>query len=350
MQEPERSVVHVLPHAGGGGDTYVDVLEEMPGYRLRRVYVAGRRKPSIAEVARGIAELARLLRGHDVLHVHGEVTAALLLPLVAAQPSVVTLHGLHLLRRVDGIRRRAAALNLRAVVRSATRTVCVSHAERAELAAAVGRAARRVVVIHNGVRPAAPGGAAERATVRRELGVPDAQPLAIWVGSLDERRDPLVVAEAAVETSTPLVFVGDGPLKSEVERAARPPVRVLGQRDDVPRLLAAADFFVLMSAREGLSFALLEAMAHGLPPVVADVPENVEAVGDAGIAVPYADRTALVAALRRLGSDASERAELGGRARRRVSTTFDAAQMVERTRALYDEVLAERRPRGSRSV
>src|SRR5205823_5057439 len=165
-------------------------------------------------------------------------------------------------------------------------------------------ALHRVVVIHNGVRLAAPAGDDERAAVRRELGFDEAEPLAIWVGSLDERRDPFVVIRAAMQTSTALVFVGDGPLRSEAERVARPPVRVVGHRDDVSRLLAAADFFVLMSAREGLSFALLEAMAHGLPPIVADVVENVEAIGEAGIPVPYADEPALVAAFRRLAGDA----------------------------------------------
>ena len=343
MQGAERSVLHVLPHAGGGGETYVDVLADMRGYVFRRVYVAGRRKPGLGEVAAGIADLSRVLRGYDLLHVHGEATAGLCLPLLAARPSVVTLHGLHLLRRVEGLRRRAAALNLHAVVRAATRTICVSKAERGQLEAALGAAiVHRAVVISNGVRPAPATDDADRAAVRRELAVDDDAPLAVWVGSLDERRDPLAVIRAAVRTSTPLVMVGEGPLRSEAERAARPPVRVVGPRDDVQRLLAAADFFVLMSEREGLSFALLEAMAHGLPAIVADVTENLEAVGDSGIAVPYGDETALVAAFRRLVDDRTERAALGERARRRVAARFDAAEMVERTRAVYDEVLGDR--------
>ena len=45
MARAERSVVHVLPHAGGGGDTYVDLLADMPGYRMQRVYLAPQRKP-----------------------------------------------------------------------------------------------------------------------------------------------------------------------------------------------------------------------------------------------------------------------------------------------------------------
>jgi glycosyltransferase involved in cell wall biosynthesis len=341
MAERERSVLHLLPHAGGGGDTYVDVLGEMPGYTFRRVYVAPKRKPGVGQVAAGLLDLRRVLRGYDLLHVHGEATAGLFLPLLAVRRSVVTLHGLHLLRRVSGLRRRVAAANARAILRAASRTICVSNAEREQLASIVGDAAmRRTVVVHNGAKIASPATDAARAAVRRELGVDDSAPLGIWVGSLDERRDPLVVVRVAMQTSTALLVAGEGPLRSDVERVARPPVHVLGQREDVPRLLATADFFVLMSEREGFSFALLEAMAHGLPAIVADVPENVEAIGDSGVAVPYGAEDALKAAFRLLTDDGAERAALAARAKSRIAEHFGAEQMVAQTRAVYDEVLA----------
>jgi glycosyltransferase involved in cell wall biosynthesis len=137
-------------------------------------------------------------------------------------------------------------------------------------------------------------------------------------------------------------MVGDGALRPHVERSAGPNVRLLGHRRDVSRLLQAADFFVLVSSREGFAFGLLEAMAHGLPAVVTDLPENIEAIGDSGIAVPWNDETALAAALRRLSEDERERVELGERARSRVRELFNAEQMIERTSALYDDLLAGR--------
>lgn len=353
MPERDRPVLHVLPHAGGGGDTYVDVLSDMPGYRFRRVYVAPKRKPDVGEVVAGLVDLRRVLRGYELLHIHGEATAGLFLPLIAARRSVVTLHGLHLLRRVSGLRRRAAMLNLRAVLRAASRTICVSNAEREQLAAVVGDVIGRAVVVHNGAHVPPQPRTAERNRVRAEFELAPSDVVGIWVGSLDERRDPLAVVRAAEATSTPLLVVGDGPRRVEVEGAAGPHVRVLGHRSDVPRLLDAADFFVLMSQREGLSFALLEAMAHGLPAIVADVVENLEAVSNSGLAVPYGDEDAIAAALRKLVADGAERVELGTRARQRVTDLFSADDMIARTRAVYDEVLAERRPyrlRGSRSV
>jgi glycosyltransferase involved in cell wall biosynthesis len=326
MSAAERRVLHVLPHAGGGGDTYVDVLSSMPQYAFTRIYVAPERKSGVT--AGGIAAVLRALRSHDLLHVHGEGVAALLIPALAARKSVVTLHGLHLLRRASGWRRRLALLNLRVVVRVANRTICVSNAER-DVLLANANTSRAVVV---------PNGTAEHHVPSADLGLP--APVGIWVGSLDERRDPVAIARAAERSETSVVFVGEGPLQTDVERIAGAHVRVLGQRANVRNLLAAADFFVLMSQREGLSFALIEAMAAGLPAVVADIPENIEAIGDSGIAVPYGDEEAVARAMREL-ADPDRRALLAERALTRARELFSAEQMVERTRAVYEEVLAE---------
>lgn len=329
MASAERSVLHVLPHEGGGGETYVDLLGGMDGYDMRRVHITTHRKAHAREVASGFARVAQTLRDFDVLHVHGEGTAALFLPLLAVHPSVVTLHGLHLVRRASGWRRRAAIANLRTVLRAASRTICVSNAERDE----VGRVARldRVVVIHNGARIPA----SQSSSVHNE------KPVGIWVGALDERRDPFTAIRAATRTETPLVFVGGGPLLEEVRHVARPPVEVVGPRADATRFLEDADFFVLLSEREGLSFGLLEAMARGLPAVVSDIPENREAIGDSGIAVPYRDEEAVAAAFLRLAST-PERTELGERARVRVAEVFSADEMIGKTRALYEELLRSR--------
>jgi glycosyltransferase involved in cell wall biosynthesis len=341
MSQPERSVLHVLPHPGGGGETYVDFLSEMDGYRSARVYLAPSPTPSSFEVARGVASALRAGRGHDLVHGHGEVASGLCLPLLATRPSVVTFNGLHLLRRVAGFRRMGAVLNLHALARATDQLICVSRAEREYLAAAVGPdAGRRAVVIHNGVRPPAAASDTERAAVRRELGLDDSEPVGIWIGSLDERKDPLIAIRAAENTPATLLVVGDGPLRKKVAQAARGRARALGHRGDVQRLLSAADFYVQTSEREGFAFSLLEAMAQGVTPVVNDLPENVEAVGDAGAIVPVGDEISLVAALRRFVEHEPERAVLGARARERAARLFDADKMVERTRVVYEQVLA----------
>jgi len=345
MHAAERSVLHVLPHPGGGGETYVDLLSAMPGYRFDRAYLAPSPTPSPTTLGRGVVAAMRRARTHDLLHVHGEVAAGLLLPVLAASRSVLTLHGLNLVRRVDGLRRTAATVNLRAVLRAADRTICVSGTEHDYLTTAVGsRAAQRALVIQNGVRVPETVSHTERAQVRNELGVPESTPVGIWVGSLVDHKDPLLAVRAAERCPVTLLLVGDGPLRPQVERTGLR-IRVLGHRADIPRLLTGAEFFVLTSHREaGPAFALLEAMAHGLPAVVPDLPENRQGVGDAGVLVRARDEDALVEALRWLSDNEPERVALGRRARLRVAEHFNAEEMIGRTRAVYDEALGDSPP------
>jgi glycosyltransferase involved in cell wall biosynthesis len=186
----------------------------------------------------------------------------------------------------------------------------------------------------------------EREAARTQLGLEPGDFVGVYLAALDPHKEPLVAAQAAhaaFETGVPVVllFVGDGPLRGEVENLARQSraIRVLGFRRDTLRIFAAADFFVLPSRREGLSFALLEAMAAGLPPIVSDAPGNRDAIGDAGIAVPCGDVAAFGSALKRLAVDERERHLLAERAKARIEQQFSSHEMVSRTREIYKGVL-----------
>ena len=346
-----RTVLHVLPHPGGGGEAYVDLLARMDGYRFERVYLAATARP--VDAIRSLPRAgARLVRRADLVHVHGEVAGAICLPVLAVRRSLLTLHGLHLFRRSSGAKRRLALANLRLVLAAATRTICVSQAERDELVTLLGSEVDvGLEVILNGVDPEGPVTAEERAVARVALALPDGVVAGAWVGRLDAVKDPLTAARAAIqlaEAGLPfaLLLAGDGPLEGELEQLASAApagaVRVLGYRDDVRVLLAAADIFVLSSQREGLPFSLLEAMSMGLPSVISDVAGTVEAMGDAGLAVPCSDVDALASALTDLVSDEAKRLALGSLARARVDERFRADDMVEHTRRLYDQVAAGR--------
>lgn len=337
-------MLHVLPHPRGGGETYVDLLDNMPGYRFARVYLAPSAEPSARELASGVARAHMEGRQHDLVHVHGDATAILCLGLLGLRPSVVTFHGLHLSRRLRGVAFRAATVSLKGVVRVAGRTVCVCRAERDYLSQIIGlRRASRAVVIHNGVRPPQTLGKSWRSDVRTTLGIDDYACVGIWVGSLDERKNPLLAIRAAREAGMTLIIAGDGPLRDEVESVDWEDLHVLGHRDDVDRLLDASDVFILTSDREGLAFSLLEAMSHGLAPVVTAVPENLEAIGDAGVGVPPDHQPALVRALGELAASEDRRRALGARARTRVADLFGVDGMVERTFACYESVLSRAR-------
>jgi glycosyltransferase involved in cell wall biosynthesis len=119
-------------------------------------------------------------------------------------------------------------------------------------------------------------------------------------------------------------------------------VQFLGERDDVPTLLAAADFGVLSSWEEGFSNVILEAMAAGLPMVVTDVGGNPEAVlhEETGLIVPARDPGALGEAVLRLARDPALRQRLGAAGQLRVQQEFALDRCVDSHSALYKELMA----------
>jgi len=341
------TVLHVLPHRGGGAETYVDLLETMPGYKhLRRALAPGRSPGRAAvSIAVGLPSLRREARRADIVHLHGDTVAILASELHRLAPVVITTHGLHRLRRAGGMQRRLVLALLRHAVAVAARTICTSDDERRELEALLPADLHaKLVVVHNGVLLPEPPSPAARAAGRKELRL-DAEAFAVlFVGELEERKQPLIAAQASArarESGSPitLLVAGEGPLAQELTALAGPAVRTLGYRTDVDRLLALADAFLLPSTREGLSFALLEAMAAGVAVVVADGPGNVEAVGDAGVVVPVGDVGALADAMTMLAADAERRRQLGDAARSRVATSFTAEQLVAGVQTAYEAVV-----------
>jgi glycosyltransferase involved in cell wall biosynthesis len=117
-----------------------------------------------------------------------------------------------------------------------------------------------------------------------------------------------------------------------------------GIRQDVPNILGLLDVFVLPSLWEGLPIALLEAMAAGLPVVATAVGGTPEVVveGETGFLVPPRDPEALAEAILRLLREPDLRRRMGEAGRKRVAEHFSVEQMVQKTEALYEHLLAEK--------
>jgi glycosyltransferase involved in cell wall biosynthesis len=144
------------------------------------------------------------------------------------------------------------------------------------------------------------------------------------------------------------VLVGDGPLRVELEREAESlgvagQVKFLGDRRDIPAILASLDVSVLPSASESLSNVILESMAAGVPVVASNVGGNPELVaGDRGILFAPENVDEAVAAIETLLRDPARRAELGINARRFAQENFSAEGMGKRYEDLYFELLAKK--------
>lgn len=214
----------------------------------------------------------------------------------------------------------------------------------------------RVRVVINGVdtdtlQPrAAPG-------LRDELGLGASDLVIGSVGRLERIKgyDLMVESLACLDRLAPdrrafLVLVGDGAERPELEARARElgladRIRFLGWRQDLPRLLATFDLFVLTSRSEGTSVSLLEAMSAGVCPVVTDVGGNADVLGPdlRHRLVPSEDPQAIAQGWLAALADPEARARDAGRARARAVERFSLRRMVAAYAAIYEEGLARRR-------
>jgi glycosyltransferase involved in cell wall biosynthesis len=241
----------------------------------------------------------------------------------------------------------------RLVNRLTTQVVANSRATAQDTSEDEGLPAERICVIHNGVE--VPDGPPPQGV--RPRGLPATGRIVLCVANLIHYKGhlDLLAAAGAVFSAHPdvaLALVGEGAMRRRLEEAVARlglggRVHRLGQREDIPALLAAADLFVLPSHQESFSNALLEAMAHGLPVIATAVGGNTEIVEDgvSGILVPPRDPAALGEAMIRLLRDPASARRMGQEARARVAKRFCLQRMVQETETLYGALLA-RRPAG----
>lgn len=318
---------------------------------------------------RVVPRLGRLFRqrGYDLVHSHNWGTlleTVLACRLGGVRRHVHAEHGLEM----SDLRRRGWKRFLKDRVagwalRRTHATVGISTPIAERLRRACGTAVP-VRTIDNGVD--LPPGAelpAARREIRERLAIPADGVLIGSVGRLAEIKNfPLLVeafAELAPEfPAARLAIVGGGPERERLvdrirDLGLQDKVHAVGPRDDVGAWLKACDVYVNCSLGEGLCLAILEALACGLPAVVADVGESRRVVNDftaphanftaetprCGTAFEAGSRSALVAALRPLLANAALRERLGAAARIRYERDFTTARMTANYRELYERLL-----------
>jgi glycosyltransferase involved in cell wall biosynthesis len=186
---------------------------------------------------------------------------------------------------------------------------------------------------------------------------PDAAPLAKWgvepdgylltVGRIIPDRDLHTLIEAFNQTARPrhMVIVGSETPRTAYSDTLR---AMAGERviftgdvfgDDLQALYAHARLYCLASRVEGLPITVCEAMAHGRPLVLSDIPENVEVGGEAARYFRCGDVNALMQSLQDLVEDGPARAELGRRSRQRAESVYNWDRVTDQIEAFYSRTV-----------
>jgi len=241
----------------------------------------------------------------------------------------------------------------RIVARRADRVLCVSG----DLAARMRRRGARSEGLAVVPAPALPRVSTETARAVRAGLAADGRPVVLAVGRLAAQKGFGTLLDAAGRLRgcdpRPLVVIaGAGPLHPELARridTERLPLRLLGQRDDVPALLAAADVFVLPSLWEGQPLILQEALRAGVPIVATRTGGIPDLTGeDAALLVPPADPERLAAALVRVLAEPGLAERLSAAAAERSRSLPDEETAVDAVLADYGRAIraSATRPRG----
>jgi glycosyltransferase involved in cell wall biosynthesis len=297
-----------------------------------------------------VAALRAVCADADLVHAHG-LHAGLRASLALGRrvPFVVTWHTRG---HAEGPRAHLLRLLERRVARAAS-VLLGTSSDLVDRARSRGARDARLAAVALPARGSGAGDGAGREgrdrpdgpKARAELGVTE-RPLLLAAGALERHRgyDVLLDAVRVWQRRDPvplLAIAGEGALRQKVRRrieAEDLPVRLLGSREDVPELLAAADLALLPSSWESRSVFAQEALRAGVPLVATAVGGTPELVGNAAELVPYGDAGAFGAAVLRLLGDAERRQRLAERGTWQARTWPTEDATVAHVLSVYDEL------------
>ena len=277
----------------------------------------------------------------DLVHCHSSKAGvvARIAAWICRVPVIFTAHGWGFDPRSPRLQRNIALGVEKILAPISTKIICVSESDRQLAISLKVTAPKLVVTIHNGI-----------ANETVPIAAPERQPAKLIMVARFNRsqkdQHTLMQAIAKLENPIELVFVGTGPDWEESKNMAKDlkiddRVAFLGDRLDVPELLADAQIFVLSTHYEGAPICILEAMRCGLPVIATNVNGIPEQVTDrvTGLLVPHQDVSALSNAIANLTSDPIVRHRMGTAGKHKFIDEFTVEKMIGKTEVLYRSIL-----------
>ncbi len=304
-------------------------------------------RPDLVHTAVFESDLAGRIAARRRVPVLSSVVNSSYDPVRRQDPNVRPLR-LEAVRRIDGWTARHLTTHFHAV----------AEAVKESAVRDLGVASDRITVVYRGRDPARLGepSCERRTAVRAALGLAADAPVVVAVGRQEWQKGyvDLLAAVGRLASTQPglvtLIVGRAGNATPEISAAYErlraaglgDRVRILGHRDDVPDVLAAADCLALPSRYEGIAGAAIEAMALGVPIVASDLPSIGEAVDDqaSGLLVPPADPVALARALETVLTDRERARAMGERGRQRFLERFTLDRSAQGMADLYRSVAA----------
>ncbi len=235
-------------------------------------------------------------------------------------------------------------------------TTCIIAVSRGEQELArqyrVGRD-DQFTVIPTGIDPAPYRQPVDELQLKTSLGIPMSSPVIGSVGRLSDQKSPVDfvrLADAVYRSrrDAHFIWVGDGPLESEVRKLSASlhldsVIHWLGQRNDVPQLLHIFDCFVLTSRWEGFPLVVLEAMAADVPVIATDILGTREAIeqGINGWLAPVGDPESMACLVLDLLADPVKSDLFRSASRARIDTEFTRERMLSMIQSLYLEMISK---------
>ncbi len=185
-------------------------------------------------------------------------------------------------------------------------------------------------------------------TFRTELGLSEKNRIVLMIAEFTPVKrhcDAVRAFNLLRDTSTHLVFAGEGPLMSEIRQLAQSldlyrRIHFVGYRRDIPVLLRAAAAMILPSEREGLPRSIMEALSVGTPVIASNIRGCRDLLaGGSGVLFPVGDYTCLSEAIGTILRDPANTAEMTQRGRQTVER-YDIRHILRLHETLYSRALA----------